>query len=118
MHPRHGLRGIVAQANRETHHAPSRLAGKSAPILSEEMTLSPSRILAIGDIHGCARALDVLLAAVAPTPADLIITLGDYVDGGLDSAGVIDRLIKLPVTHRLVPLRGNHEEMMTDARRD
>lgn len=77
---------------------------------------SPSRLLAIGDIHGCSRALAALLAAVAPTPDDLIVTLGDYVDRGLDSAGVIDRLIALSDTHRLVPVRGNHEEFMLDAR--
>src|SRR5947209_8595634 len=77
----------------------------------------PNRILAIGDIHGCSRALDALLAAVAPSADDLIITLGDYVDRGLDSAGVIDRLIRLSTTHSLIALRGNHEEMMLDARR-
>jgi serine/threonine protein phosphatase 1 len=75
-------------------------------------------IFAIGDIHGCSRALDALLAAARPTQDDLIVTLGDYVDRGLDSAGVIDRLIRLSSTHRLVALRGNHEEMMMDARRD
>jgi serine/threonine protein phosphatase 1 len=79
--------------------------------------LGVTRILAIGDIHGCARALDALLAAVEPTADDLIITLGDYVDRGLDSAGVLDRLIRLSATHSVIPLRGNHEEMMMDARR-
>ena len=76
------------------------------------------RILAIGDIHGCARALDALLAAVAPTPDDLVVTLGDYVDRGLDSAGVLNRLIRLAETHPLVALRGNHEELMLKARHD
>ena len=77
----------------------------------------PTRVLAIGDIHGCAAALDALLTAVAPAADDLMITLGDYVDGGIDSAGVIERLIRLSSACRLVPLRGNHEEMMMDARR-
>ena len=81
------------------------------------MTASP-RTLAIGDIHGCSRALDALLSAVSPATDELIITLGDYVDRGLDSAGVIDRLIQLDRTHRLIALRGNHEEMMMDAQRD
>src|SRR6185503_6273324 len=76
------------------------------------------RTFVIGDIHGCSRALDSLWAAVAPTPDDLVVTLGDYVDRGLDSAGVLDRLIRLSQTHRLIPLRGNHEEMMMDARRN
>ena len=78
---------------------------------------STARTLAIGDIHGCSRALDALLTAVGPNEEDVIITLGDYVDRGLDSLGVIDRLIKLSETHQLIALRGNHEEMMMDARR-
>lgn len=77
----------------------------------------PSRVLAIGDIHGVASALDALLEVVAPSPDDLVITLGDYVDRGIDSAGVIERIIKLSARCQLVPLRGNHEEMMLDARR-
>lgn len=77
---------------------------------------TPPRILAIGDVHGCAFALDALLRAVQPAPDDLLVTLGDYVDRGLDSAAVLNRLLRLGETHRLVCLRGNHEQMMTDAR--
>ena len=76
------------------------------------------RILAIGDIHGCATAFDTLLAAVQPQPDDLIITLGDYVDRGPDSKAVIERLLSLHKTGRLVALRGNHEIMMLQARID
>jgi serine/threonine protein phosphatase 1 len=76
------------------------------------------RILAIGDIHGCSVALRTLLDAVAPTPEDLLITLGDYVDRGPDSPGVLDLLLELHATGRLIALRGNHEQMMTDARDD
>ncbi len=65
------------------------------------------RVLAIGDIHGCSVALDGLLAAVQPETSDIVITLGDYVDRGPDSCGVIDRLINLQKQCRLVPLRGN-----------
>jgi serine/threonine protein phosphatase 1 len=74
------------------------------------------RILAIGDIHGCLRALITLLKAVQPRPEDLIITLGDYVDRGPDSFGVIEHLLALRQTHQLIALRGNHEEMMMAAR--
>jgi serine/threonine protein phosphatase 1 len=76
------------------------------------------RTLAVGDIHGCSAALDALLAVVQPTPADLLVFLGDYVDRGPDSRGVIDRLIALKQTHRVVCLRGNHELMMVEARRN
>jgi len=74
------------------------------------------RTLAIGDIHGCARALAALLAAVQPRPDDLIVTLGDYVDRGPDSRGVLDRLIDLYASGQLIPLRGNHDLMMLHAR--
>ena len=73
-----------------------------------------SRLIAIGDIHGCSIALDALLKEIDPTPEDLIVTLGDYVDRGPDSAGVIDLLIDLRRKTRLVPIMGNHEEMMLD----
>jgi serine/threonine protein phosphatase 1 len=74
------------------------------------------RILAIGDIHGCLRAFDTLLEMVDPQPDDLLITLGDYVDRGPDSKGVLDRLLELQDRCRLVTLTGNHEFMMLDAR--
>jgi serine/threonine protein phosphatase 1 len=73
------------------------------------------RVLAIGDIHGCSHALDLLLADVNPRGDDRIVTLGDYVDRGPDSKGVLDRLLDLHRTRRLVPLRGNHELMLLDA---
>lgn len=75
------------------------------------------RILAISDLHGYSTALDALIAAVNPKLEDLIITLGDYVDRGPDSKGVIDRLIALYQTGQLIPLRGNHELMMLASRK-
>jgi serine/threonine protein phosphatase 1 len=75
-----------------------------------------SRILAIGDVHGCSKALDVLLADVNPHGADTVVTLGDYIDRGPDSKGVLDRLLDLHGTGRLVALRGNHEVMLLAAR--
>ena len=46
----------------------------------------------------------------------MIITLGDYVDRGIDSNGVLDQLIALADRCQLLPLLGNHEEMMLHAR--
>ena len=74
------------------------------------------RILAIGDIHGYRAALDALLDAVRPTSADCLIFLGDYVDRGPDSRGVLDRVIELERKLRVVALRGNHEQMMMESR--
>lgn len=76
------------------------------------------RILAIGDIHGYPTALDAVLEAAGPTSEDWIITVGDYVDRGPDSRGVLDRLLALQKTGRLVALRGNHEEMMMTSREE
>jgi len=76
------------------------------------------RILAIGDIHGYRVALDAVLEAAAPTERDWIITVGDYVDRGPDSRGVLDRMLELQKTGRLVALRGNHEEMMMSSREE
>jgi serine/threonine protein phosphatase 1 len=75
------------------------------------------RLLAIGDIHGCLAPLDDLLAWVNPTAEDRLVTLGDYVDRGPDTRGVLDRLIELKRRLDLVCLRGNHEIMMLDAYR-
>src|SRR5947209_7006914 len=75
----------------------------------------PMRTLAIGDIHGCLAAFNALLAKVDPKPEDLLITLGDYIDWGPDSAGVMDRLLDLVSRTHLISLRGNHEEMFLRA---
>jgi len=77
-----------------------------------------ARLFAIGDIHGCLDPLNVLLDRIRPTQADTIVTLGDYVDRGPDSKGVIDRLLDLSHSCKLVSLMGNHEQMMLSARRD
>ena len=70
------------------------------------------RTIAIGDIHGCAVALSRLLEEIAPEKSDTIVGIGDYVDRGLDSNGVIEMLIGLVSECQLVPLIGNHELMM------
>ncbi len=73
---------------------------------------SPGRVIAIGDVHGCSAALRTLLDVIEPQSNDTIIMLGDCVDRGPDSAGVIDRLLNLRDQCQLVPLLGNHEELM------
>ncbi len=73
------------------------------------------RTIAIGDIHGCSTALAALMDAVKPGPDDTLITLGDHIDRGPDSRGVLDRLIALAKHCRLIPLLGDHEEMLVAA---
>ena len=74
------------------------------------------RYLAVGDIHGCFKALETLAAFVPFSTDDLIITLGDYVDRGPDSRAVLDWVIARQQAGKLVALRGNHELMMLEAR--
>jgi serine/threonine protein phosphatase 1 len=71
--------------------------------------LRPGRTIAIGDIHGCAKALDGLLEAINLTLDDHLVFLGDYVDRGPDSRGVLERLLSLKEECQLTLLRGNHE---------
>ena len=74
------------------------------------------RTLAIGDIHGCLTALTRLLCEVDPEPEDRLVFLGDYIDRGPNSRGVVDHLLGLARTCNTVFLRGNHEVMILDAR--
>ena len=69
-------------------------------------------LIAIGDIHGCARTLDALLECLAPTRDDLLVFIGDYIDRGPDARGVIERLLRLREEISCVFLRGNHEALM------
>ena len=75
----------------------------------------PARTIAIGDIHGCSIALAALIKAIDLRPDDTLVTLGDYVDRGLDSKGVLDFLIKLETRCQLISLIGNHDAVMLGA---
>lgn len=74
------------------------------------------RTLAIGDVHGCLTALETLLSLVAPSSDDRVVFLGDYVDRGQDSRGVIKRILGLQEHANVTTLRGNHELLMLEAR--
>jgi serine/threonine protein phosphatase 1 len=76
----------------------------------------PARTIAIGDIHGCSVALAALIDAIGPCPDDVLVTLGDYINRGPDSRGVLDLLNDLGRRCRLVPLLGNHDQMLLDVR--
>jgi serine/threonine protein phosphatase 1 len=75
----------------------------------------PARPFAIGDIHGASIALKPLIEAIDPQPHDTIVVLGDVIDCGPDSRGVLDQLIGLSSRCHLVTLLGNHEEMLINA---
>lgn len=75
------------------------------------------RIIAIGDIHGCASSNKALLTALNKQfGADPIyVFVGDYTDRGPDSKQTVDDLIDFDKEHRCIFLRGNHDQMLLDA---
>ena len=80
------------------------------------------RTIVIGDVHGGYKALVQLMERVAPTDADQLIFLGDYVDGWSESYEVVDYLISLSSSlsrkrnneneTKPIFLRGNHDELV------
>lgn len=71
-------------------------------------------LYAIGDIHGEREMLEELLAVLPLRDDDRLVFMGDYVDRGPDSAGVVDRLIALSKERDCIFLIGNHESMFLD----
>ena len=101
----------------ETSDQPCRADGR-APQVPEG-----TRVYAIGDIHGRAdlladmtRRIAADCAAVPPARRTVLVFVGDYVDRGADSAGVIDQLLWLRANpdYETHLLRGNHEVMFLD----
>ena len=92
-----------------------RLLSRRAP---PSAALPPeARVYAVGDIHGCAdllkRARDrVAELAMDGPPRQYLVFMGDYVDRGPDSKGVIDQLMEGIPGIISVCLRGNHDQAM------
>lgn len=80
----------------------------------------PAAVYAIGDVHGCLEQLLALERTIAADGSGLdgekwIVTLGDYIDRGPDSAGVVEHLLEPPPPgFRRIALIGNHEQVMLD----
>ena len=70
----------------------------------------------ITDIHGCAKTFEELLHRIGFNRSDTLYLLGDYVDRGPDSKGVLDLVMQLSQSrHKVYCLLGNHEIMMMHA---
>jgi serine/threonine protein phosphatase 1 len=97
------MKGVLARLLGRPRPAPSRVPDGAL-------------IYAIGDVHGRADLLDELLDLIARDAGERraeIILLGDYVDRGSDSRGVIDRVLALPARgFAATALKGNHEGAM------
>jgi serine/threonine protein phosphatase 1 len=83
-----------------------------------------TRVYAIGDIHGRSDLLDRMIGQIVrdleanPIEDSLAVTLGDYIDRGPDSRGVLDRLARNSFPIRLIALKGNHEALLETFLRD
>lgn len=95
---------------------------KRAPVPDAPTVPAGERVYAVGDIHGRRDLLDDLLARIdaddagrAPARTTLVF-LGDLVDRGPDSRGVVERLIEVAAGERPTRfLMGNHEEVFLKA---
>ena len=74
--------------------------------------------LILGDIHGCLESLEILYTEFVQKASSgknyRIIALGDLIDRGPDSKGVIDWFLSAPSGEERMSLRGNHEVMFTE----
>jgi serine/threonine protein phosphatase 1 len=84
----------------------------------------PERLYVIGDIHGRADLLERMIGQLhrdlEKDPVDhcLTVTIGDYIDRGLKSRDVLDRLACKPFPTAFIPLKGNHEGLFEAFLRD
>lgn len=74
---------------------------------------------AISDIHGCSRTFKALLERIELTPSDELYLLGDYINKGPRSKGVIKHILKLQAEgYQVCCLKGNHEDVMLRSLKD
>lgn len=69
----------------------------------------------IGDIHGCGNTFNALIEKLSLRKEDRLILLGDYINKGPRSKGVLDLLIHLSLQgYDIVAIRGNHDQKLID----
>ncbi len=78
--------------------------------------MESERLFIVGDIHGCLDPLKRMMDKIDWRPEeDGLIFLGDYIDRGVDSRGVVDYIIEISNSSPLVQcLMGNHENILLD----
>jgi serine/threonine protein phosphatase 1 len=84
--------------------------------MADKIDSNTTRIYVIGDIHGRLDLLEQMIGEIRRDNDEhqgegLTVTLGDYVDRGPDSCGVLDCLARNPFATPYVALKGNHEEL-------
>lgn len=86
------------------YFAPRR-SGTLATIPPNRIGRARTRTIFIGDVHGCLTELEAMIERLAPTAADRVILLGDLINRGPDSAGVV----KFVERRGYECLMGNHD---------
>ncbi len=76
------------------------------------------RYIAITDIHGELKKLNNLLSKIDTKSDDIFVFMGDYIDRGPDSKGVIETVIKQGLTHKCIYLIGSHEYALLHSKQD
>lgn len=76
------------------------------------------KYIAITDIHGELKKLENLLGKINASPDDIFVFMGDYIDRGPDSKGVVDRVIKQSESNNCIYLIGSHEYAMMHSKTD
>ena len=78
-----------------------------------------SRVIVVGDVHGCLTELELLLKKCAySSDTDILVFVGDLVNKGPDSAGVVTYVRKLVSCGAAYCVRGNHDDAMLQASRE
>ena len=79
-----------------------------------------ARVFAIGDVHGCSKTFRKLLTdQISIRKSDEVFCVGDYIDRGPDSKGVVDFILELRNEgFQIHTLRGNHEQLMLESTED
>lgn len=79
------------------------------------MSEEGEKIFAIGDIHGCADRLRELLERIPYREGiDTLVFMGDYINRGPESAQVLELVCRLKRDGKVIPLLGNHEQMLLE----
>ncbi len=76
------------------------------------------RYIAITDIHGELGKLENLLSKIKTYPNDIFVFMGDYIDRGSDSKGVVERIIEQGNYNKCIYLIGSHEYALLHAQSD
>ena len=78
----------------------------------KKLPRAKGRTLIIGDVHGCLEELETIVDAFAPSSKDRLISVGDLINGGPDSPGVL----KFARKNNVYSVLGNHEMRFLRAR--